>query len=572
MYKDSYTPEYEPGGGGWSLQQLSLGILYKENSDLQNYWTRSNSRLNLCRYVGAYIYLYRQPYTDYIFHYFHDPPKNVTKYYFASMHPVKLMQLQHTAIVTSFNTNPHKKKPYKKLKIKPPKLLKNQWYFQQHFSNTPLIHFVTSAISLTNMYGSDRAENNNCSLWVLNTDFFANPNTQFTRQEQPSYGYHPNRNNYYWGVPIEPHTGNITRKDSVYLGNSMLNEQGRTAGKNTYQTQSSWGNPFFFRYLLQEYRTYITGATEDPLTWMDDKKLNEKVPDNYFRETPNVSKVRYNPFKDKGTGNKIYFVPNFSRAQQTWDPPSDKDIQFENFPLWIMLWGIEGILRQMGKCPNLYEDWVMVIQTQYFSSPQRFFVILSESFVHGQGAYDIDRDQIPPLQYSKWFPKYKYQKEAVHSIIMTAPLVVRPDHTKNFQAVMKYNFLFKWGGNPSPLEPVYDPNSQPITPYPPEQQLSDEIIDPATDIRHFIYPWDIRRDIITPTAAKRITDSSLYDKTLFTDGQEASTSVQLFKKTSEKTTEKEKEKTILFQLQQLQQYNKQLRLRLQRLDIQLQDL
>ncbi len=45
-YKESYTPEKTPGGGGWSIQQLSLGNLFIQNSYLMNKWTRSNISLN----------------------------------------------------------------------------------------------------------------------------------------------------------------------------------------------------------------------------------------------------------------------------------------------------------------------------------------------------------------------------------------------------------------------------------------------------------------------------------------------------------------------------------------------
>lgn len=133
MFKNSYTPSHEPGGGGWSIQQLSLGILYKENQIVQNYWTRSNYRLNMCRYLGCKIILYRQPFTDYIFHYFHDPLRNVTKYYYASMHPWKLLQLKTKVIVPSFNSQPHKTKQFKKLWIAPPKPFENRWFFNNNY-------------------------------------------------------------------------------------------------------------------------------------------------------------------------------------------------------------------------------------------------------------------------------------------------------------------------------------------------------------------------------------------------------------------------------------------------------
>nr|UGV35032.1 MAG: ORF1 [TTV-like mini virus] len=575
LYKDSFTPEHEPGGGGWSIQQLSLGILYELNNDIQNIWTKSNYRLNMCRYIGCKIRCYRQPFVDYVVHYFHDAPKNVTKYYYASFHPVKMLQLQHKVIVPSFNTEPLKRKPYKTIYIAPPKLMKNQWFFQQHLASFPLIHLAASCISLTNMFGSDRAQNSNTSFFSINTTFFQNPNFQINQHQFQSYGYHINSTNYFWAIhkPRDIFTQN-TRGDCILLANTLLNEPGTPAGTNTKSQPGSWGNPFYWEYLHQPEYTLITSRTQDPAEFLkttDD--LSKTLEASMQRTTQNVIKVRYNPFKDKGKGNRIYFIPNNDPTHNSWEPTRDTDILFENFPLWIMLWGIEGILKKMGKCPNLYENWMCVIQCNYLSEKEPYFVPLSDNFVNGQGAYDIQREEIPPSQYRAWFPKYKFQKEAIHNIISTAPAVCRPDHVKNFQALIHYNFFFKWGGNPSPLENVYDPNSQPITPTPNNFNLTNEIINPATDIESFLYPWDIRRDILTQRATERITQSSIYDFNLFTDTTKTTTDVPLFQETTqEKTTPKEKEKTILFYIKQLQQYNKQLQQRFNQLNISLMDL
>lgn len=574
IYKEQYTPEHQPGGGGWGLHALSLGTLYSINNDLQNYWTKSNYRLNLCRYLGCTITCYRQPYTDYIFHYFHDAPKNVTKYYYASYHPVKMLQLKNKIVVPSFNTMPHKRKAYKRIHIPPPKLMKNQWFFQQKLSSFPLVHIAATAVSLTNMFGSDKAQNSNCSFYTLNTTFFQNPYVQLHEPTTQQYGYHPNRSNYYWALPHgERPISKHTRKELVYLGNSMLNEPGRAVGVQTFNSQSAWGNPFHWEYLTDTTLTLITGATEDPKQYITATTLNQNLQDTQLRTTNNVITVRYNPYKDRGKGNKVYFIPNNQPSHTSWEPTSDPDLMFQDFPIWILLWGIEGIVKKMGKCTNLYENWLLVINSPYLSEHEPYYVPLSWNFVHGQGPYGLAKEEIPPLLNAKWFPKYAFQKEAIHDIIMTAPCVCRPDHTKNLQAVIKYDFSFKWGGNPSPLENVYDPNSQPITPTPDNFNLLNEITNPETNPETFIYPWDIRRDYITPRAAERITKSSDDDYSLFTDGTTSTTDIPLFQeKAPQKTTTKEQEETLLLQLKQLQQFNRQLQLRFNQLNLSLQDL
>lgn len=574
-YKESFVPEHHPGGGGWSIQQLSLGTLFTINNEqLQNYWTKSNYRLNLCRYIGCTITAYRQPYVDYILHYFHDAPKNVSKYYYASFHPQKMLQLQNKIIVPSYNSMPHKRKSYIRIHIPPPKLMKNHWFFQAKLASFPLIHLAATSISLTNMFGSDKAQNNNATFLTLNTSFFQNPYVQIQDPKTSAYGYHPNRDNYLWAAyKAESPIDNYKREISIYLGNSLENIPGFPEKQNTWNTPQGWGNPFHWEYLTGTTITYITRATEDPKQWLQNSTLTSNIGSNRERTTPSVISVRYNPYKDKGKGNQIYFIPNNKPSHTSWEPTQDTDIHFQDFPLWIMLWGIEDIIQKMGKCPNLYENWIMVIKSSYFNEKETYFVPLSYNFVHGIGPYETDRADNPPSLHTKWFPKYAFQKEAIHDLIMTAPAVCRPDHTKNMQALIKYNFLFKWGGNISPMENVYDPNSQPITPTPDNFILLNEITDPETNPETFIYPWDVRHDFLTAKATERIKESSTDDYSLFTDGKQNTTDVQLFpQETQTKKTPKTQAQTLLLQLKQLQQYNKQLQQRFNRLNISLEDL
>ncbi len=119
------------------------------------------------------------------------------------------------------------------------------------------------------------------------------------------------------------------------------------------------------------------------------------------------------------------------------------------------------------------------------------------------------------------------------------------------------------------MENVYDPTTQPVTPTPSGLQLQNEITNPETDISSFLYQWDTRRDFITQSAIERIKKSSSDDKFMFTDGRQTSTDLPLFETVQttpqEEETPKTQEKTLLLQLQQLQQYNNLLQQRLSRL-------
>ncbi len=144
---------------------------------------------------------------------------------------------------------------------------------------------------------------------------------------------------------------------------------------------------------------------------------------------------------------------------------------------------------------------------------------------------------------------------------MSGPGTCKAPNSKSIQAVLKYNFSFKWGGNSAKLETITDPLAQPITPSPNNELLSNEIINPEQSIQNLLYKWDIRRDTLTQAAEKRIKEIETDVEPLFTDG------IQTFQETTsqEKETQKEEKQALLLQLQQLQQFNQELQQRFLRL-------
>nr|UGV37531.1 MAG: ORF1 [TTV-like mini virus] len=565
LWKESYFPQHYPGGGGWSIQQLSLGILFKEHKDYMNYWTRSNSRLNMCRYYGCRIQLFREPYTDYIFSWFDSLPKTVNNMFYASYHPLRLLTHNRKKILPSNQTQPHKRKPYKSIFIPPPRLMKNQWFFQQQLSDFPLVTFVASACSLTGMFGSTKAISNNATLYCLDTDIIPTPTFQYKNTSPPTWGYTLGTN-YLYGLPQPAHTFTANKcGDCIYLGNTMTQQEGDEI-KNTEATnfqmkytKEKWGNPFYWMYTAGNAELVYNSKSPTEMS----NQRTTTLEATWKKETHYIYKARYNPFHDKGIGNVVYFIPTYDRGTTTWDPPKDPDIIWRDKPLWLLFWGLEDIVKRMGKCTNLDMDWILVFQSRYLLPPQKHYVILSYDFVHGRGPYDTEKEFMTQDDITHWFPRYKYQRQAVDNIVKTGPAVATGDNVQNIQAKCKYTFYFKWGGNTEPQETIFDPNSQPITPTPNNFNFSNEIIDPSTDITTEIYPWDFRRHILTATAAKRIKESPLTDQTLFTDGRQSSTDLPLWQtETQEEETPQTQTEEIFQQLQQLQQYNRQLLQRL----------
>lgn len=196
QYKESFVPPRTPGGGGWSVQQLGLGNLFVQNEYFMNWWTVSNKGLNMVRYHGCNIKLYRQKTTDYLFTYFTEKPQNADKFWFPSFHPMILLLDKRRVVVPSLQTQPLKRKLYKRIHIRPPKMLKTNWYFQQNLSNYPLIYFAATACDLNHMFISNKAENSNISIPTLNTGFFIQSAFQYTGE----YGYQPKPNIWVYGL------------------------------------------------------------------------------------------------------------------------------------------------------------------------------------------------------------------------------------------------------------------------------------------------------------------------------------------------------------------------------------
>nr|UGV38992.1 MAG: ORF1 [TTV-like mini virus] len=566
-YKESYTPHNQPGGGGWSIQQLNLGNLFTQNQYFMNFWSHSNNGLNLCRYLGCRIDLYRQPNIDYIFTYYTEQPQNAGKYWYPTFHPMKMLTYKNKVTVPSLKTQPLKRKIKKTLYLKPPKLLKNQWYFQTHLSNYPLLSFASTAVSLNHMFLSSSSNNANITIPTLNTAFFMKSAFQYA---DPKYGYIPKEGTYIYGLRNgEPELKNEYRYNVIYLG-SQYNTRGIPVGQNGWgdkYTKTQWGNVFNFNYLQHINTTFITNIAPDTL--LNKTNITSTLPSQglTLKFEPYYYNERYNPYKDKGDGNMAYWLSVSDATKNNWEPPADQDLIISGFPFWLMLWGFEDYTKKCGKITNFDDNMILVLKTKYISGTHKYYVPLSQSFIDGQAPYHNDASEISPNDSTHWFPKWKFQKEVIDSLLMSGPGTCKAEGQQSIQAFMKYYFFFKWGGNSSELETISDPISQPVTPSPPGQYLQNEITNPETSIENMLYKWDIRRHTLTQAATERIKQCETYEHSLFPDGIQTSTDIPWPKKETshQETTPQEEKQALLLQLQQLEQFNQQLQQRFLRL-------
>lgn len=562
LYKDSWVPEHEPGGGGWCYLQLGLGNLFTENQRLQNWWTKSNKGLNLCRYKGVRLTFWRQQYTSYIATYSNEYPMEVGKFHYPSMHPQRLMLYNHRIVVPSYQAMPHKKKPYKRVYVKPPKEMIDKWYFQQYFQRFPLVLIAAAACSLEQYYVSDNAMSNNISLWSIDTKLITNKNFQ----RPPETGWTPKEGQYLFATYNGAETLqkiNISR--CTYLGNTIQNTPG-AEGKQ--KALKEWGNPFFKNIITGDRRVILTKKNNEQF-WTQTTPI-----EGIFIDRPIAIKCRYNPTKDDGIGNEAYWVTNFSK-ENNWDWNNDPDIHIQGFPLWLMLWGWYDWSRNLNKIKNIYNDYLLVVKSRYLTPQLPAYVFLNSSYVDGEGPYNSNLDELPGDIENHWYPQYKFQQEAIEDLLMSGTGVCRGNHTRQIQAHVDYSLFFKWGGNPATMETVVDPTTQPQYPIPTGQFLSNEITDPSTSIYNYIYNFDQRRDLLTQTAEKRIKHLTDFDPFMFTDGilyQSINPPAQGQETSPPETTTEETKTSLLQHINQLQQFNQQLLQRYRQLTLQIQNI
>lgn len=564
LYRESFVPEYQPGGGGFNIFCFNLNNLYSEHKHYLNWWNVSNRHLNMVRYKWVKLKLYRQRHTDWVFTYQRDWPMEVTKFHYPSTHPQRMLMYHHKIIVPSYDTAPLKRKPYVSVKIKPPNELINKWYFQQDLAPINLLMCSATACSLNYMFINPNAESNNITLNCLNTKVFERKNFEYPSE---ATGYTPKNGVYMYGVPQPPVGGQkLKTNDVIYLGNTTSNVEGTERGqvnKISEYTKQKWGNPFFTRYLNRDYEVFISTTQYTSLLNNKDTEVN---PQPSYMIEPLYLRCRYNPLADDGNGNEMYWLTTVG-VEQGWDTDPDPDLVMRGYPLWLMGWGWEDWTRKLGKAKKLDQEWVLVIKTNFIRPRLPAYVILSEAFVQGKAPYGKPIDELDITDFRLWYPRWFFQKEAMENLLMCGPSVARAPEVSNIQAHLKYDFFFKWGGNPAYFQSVADPAEQPIYPTPRGNILTNEIENPESSIYKQLYGFDIRRDMLTKKAIKRITESSTTDPTLFTDGEHHSTFEPPIQKedTQEKTPQKEEKTSTERNLELIQLYNQQLQQRLRKL-------
>lgn len=498
---ESYVPKSEPGGGGWSIMQLTLRVLYEDYIACRNWWTKSNMGLPLQRYMGGYIKLYRSNQTDYIALINTCPPFEVTRDIYFSTQPSRMLMNRRKIIVPKLDRK-YKRKPYIKVHIKPPALWQNKWYFQQDMYNQPFVMITTSCCDLDQVFEKQDGISSNITFKSLNLEFFQNPQWA----DIPPKGYRPKfsgtTDTYLFATENGTELPTITGyKNLTPLFNTKTLTDGKPLPEDTKKDSAFdseqnintqyWGNPFNPKIVYSGRRyvfgPYPTNTNYTTATLTDIHTVFEEI--------------RYNPFRDKGTGNKVY-LKSVSLSQSSFlVPPTNENLIVENFPIWLVLWAWEDWLLKSKPVQHLYQDYQLVIITKYFYPQRQAYLILDKYFT--DDTHDTDHP-LTETDKANWHPKLEMQQYTTNLISVTGPYAPKINFTKSIETHLLYKLFFKWGGCPAPMEQIADPANQEKFPTPNNLLQTLEIQDPETPKEYTLWEWDERRDMLTGKATKRI--------------------------------------------------------------------
>nr|UGV37326.1 MAG: ORF1 [TTV-like mini virus] len=556
-YKESTTPLGEASGGPFSIQLFSLDALFTEYIKYRAIWTVTNQGLPLTRYTGAKLKFFKNPFTDYIVTYSICPPFSVTYDMYMNSQPLRLLLKKHKIIVPKLTSSTRRK--YKKLHIRPPAFLQNKWYFQQDLCKTGLLLLTASACSLEQPYCPENQISNNYTLFSLNTDFFQNP----CFEKYGTQGY------------IAKHIQN----QEIHLFSDTTSWTNTSSNPNKWEylapvtNTNTYGEPFQ-KQKSQINDFTINSKTMNPFaSYIHEHDITlyygTKWPNatNFETDNPQVTKFeelywtcRYNPDKDKGLGNKVYFKSNNSQEQgDIYTYPTKPELMITDFPLWLIFWGWIDFLAKMGIMQEMYDHWYFVVESPYIWPRKKRYLFLDEYFVKPRDTILTLRDHL------KWHPKFEQQTEIVSLFAESGPFSPKINRSQCIQANMQYIFYFKWGGCPANMDSIVPPCNQEKFPIPNQGLPGPEVQDPKTSKLHYLYAFDERHEQLTKKCVQRLkqnSDSELY----FTGACNLCPPLKTTQTEEDETqTEEETETQMQNQLLQLQWEQHQLKQQLNRI-------
>nr|UHK05523.1 MAG: ORF1 [Torque teno midi virus] len=471
--KLKYVPPKVPYGGGFGIEKHTLKYLYEEYQFKNNIWTASNIHKDLCRFLYVKFTMFRHPETDFIVAYDRSPPFEINQYTYPSTHPQQMLLDKRKKVIFSLASKPQGRYS-KKFLVKPPKQMITKWFFTKEFSKYPLLLLKGTAANMRYSFLTAKNQNLLVNIYSLNvTNFYINSN--WGKNVQGTHGYQP-YTNIQSGLQYS-----TLNKSGTETKHTMPQD-----AFNSYNGSVSYSTGWFMPPFLQAYKVYSReGAPQG---------VNQLL------------YARYNPTKDKGTGNKIYLA---SILADHWGPPShDKQLLLEDFPLWLGLWGYLDYINTIKPIDYMKSSVVVLESDAIYCYPQiggcKRYVPIDYDYIMGKKNWE---QTVTTEDKARWYPTVEWQLKTLNAIAETGPFVPKYSDSTNSTWELKYHydFCFKWGGPELPEQDVKNPTDFPVYDVPDKQPGTIQITNPEKQATETIFhPWDYRRGIIKERAIKRM--------------------------------------------------------------------
>lgn len=374
LTQESYVPTSEPGGGSWSILQFTTRVLYDEFKAGRNWWTQSNTGLPLTRYIRCKLKFYRSPETDYIVTISRTGPFEVTLDSYLSTQPTRHLMNHRAIIIPKLGRGPNKR-TYVKRYVNPPSLLQNKWYFSQDLYNIPLMMLTVSACELDQMFAPEDQISTNITLISLNTNAIQMANWEKQPYMTKSSG---TLDIYLWSYQNGHDSTNLKWNNIYFLGECKTYKEGTKLTnydqiKTIKDNRNDWGNPFTHWY-----------NHPDTIIYYGPIPTTQQAPDNanILPLSSLFIECRYNPFKDKGTGNKVYLAPTNTGNGSLLSLPQDLRLIITDLPLWIIFWGWGDWLLKSRPVAHIQEEYQIVVQSPYIFPKLPCYVFTDKYFTN----------------------------------------------------------------------------------------------------------------------------------------------------------------------------------------------
>nr|UHM26873.1 MAG: ORF1 [Torque teno midi virus] len=482
-----YPQPKAPGGGGFGCEVFSLQYLFEEWLAHRNIWTKSNDYKDLVRFTGSKFTFYRHETTDFVIRYHRQPPFDIDKDTYMSIHPLNMLLSKHHRVLQSRKSNP-KGKSHLTLKIKPTKQMINKWFFQSEFTKYDLLRIDAAAANMPYAIFGPNTANSNLTLYALNTNFYQTTSWQKNTEDHPYVPYptYPTSSAVNYTYPIKTGTGNVDIFPHTYL-----------------QSVNRTGGMFDWRVLQATTIRSSAGTV--------------------VHERP-MTVIRYNPDLDTGDKNLVYVVSITSNNK--WATPSDKDLYIVNKPLWMSIYGLWNyILIKKKPATDFFKYHMFVIKSPSIelvsATTQTLFPLIDIEFASGNLPYG---ELITDIQKQLWYPTAYMQLNSLTAITQCGPYVPKyknlPSSTWNL--TYRYTFYFKWGGPYVEDQPVQNPQDKNKYNVPDTLTKAIQVCNPLRQhCKAMFRAWDCRRGLFTQTALKRVSENIQSDTSISSDEAEA---------------------------------------------------